>query len=250
MVLETALLPETHREKQPPDASAISAWLRYRRTARIGQYEVVAIRRRNAPGRLLPAIDNGEASACEPRFRRNVLKGPVVFLAVAAVAACTSSPSAEQPPTTSSGAVTPILTTTTVAPNPSVTTEQPGCDGTPVSPGSEAPSWAVGGAPSLRFVQSTEGNVVGFLFADPLRAAPRADGQNNKILWVVKEPRNGDDLRITGRNGGSQFTATKKADSSPGEIYPSIVDAPSPGCWHLTLGWSQSVAHVNVRYLP
>jgi hypothetical protein len=142
------------------------------------------------------------------------------------------------------------MLTTTTAPNSSATTEAPGCDGTPVSPGSEAPSWAVGGASFLRFVQSNEGNVVGFLFADPLRAAPRADGLNNKILWVVKEPRNGDDLRITGRNGGSQFTATSKADSYPGEIYPSSVDAPSAGCWHLTLEWSQNVANVNLRYLP
>jgi hypothetical protein len=220
---------------------------RWRRSAHTGQYALVAIRRRHAPSRRLPAIDNGEACHCEPRFRRNVLKPSAALFAMAAVAACTSGPTAEPSPA-SSGTVT--LNTTTVAPNLSGTTEPPGCDGTPVSPGSEAPSWAVGGAPFLRFVQSAEGNAVGFLFADPLRAAPRTDDHNNKILWVVREPRNGYDLHITGRNGNSQFTFTKKADSFPGEIYPSFVDAPSAGCWHLTLEWAQSVAHVNLRYLP
>lgn len=125
----------------------------------------------------------------------------------------------------------------------------PGCDGTQALAGSVAPSWAVGGAPSLRFVQSTEKNVVGFLFADPLRVAPRADGRNNKILWVVKDPRHGD-LRITGRHDGMEFSQNEPADSGPGEIYPSIVDAPEPGCWHLTLEWSNSVATVNLLFLP
>ena len=132
----------------------------------------------------------------------------------------------------------------------SPTTEAPGCDGTATRPGSEAPSWAVGGAPALRFVESAEGNVVGFLFADPLRSAPRSDAQNNKILWVVKDPRDGKSLRVTGRNGTGQFSAVKDANSFPGQIYPMTVDAPSPGCWHLTLDWSQHTATVNLLYLP
>jgi len=32
-------------------------------------------------------------------------------------------------------------------------------------------------------------------------------------------------------------TFSKVADSGPGEIYPSGVTVPSPGCWHVTLTW-------------
>src|SRR4051794_9137433 len=39
----------------------------------------------------------------------------------------------------------------------------------------------------------------------------------------------------------------RSADSSPGEIYPSDVDLPSPGCWHLELKWGSHQADLDIR---
>ena len=51
------------------------------------------------------------------------------------------------------------------------------------------PDWAAdAGLPPGRFVLSEEGNVLGYLFVDPFRVAPRDDGMSNKVLWVVREP--------------------------------------------------------------
>ena len=123
-----------------------------------------------------------------------------------------------------------------------------GCGSTAVTPGEQTPPWAEVGASFLRFVTADEGNAVGFLFADPLRAAPRDDGKNNKVLWVVREPRNGSDLTLEGTMNGEVVTSTESANSSPGEIYPSIVDAPKPGCWHFTLRWGDNVANLDLQF--
>jgi hypothetical protein len=123
-----------------------------------------------------------------------------------------------------------------------------GCGSTVVAAGEQIPPWAEVGASFLRFVTSDEGNAVGFLFADPLRAAPRDDGKNNKVLWVVREPRNGSDLTIAGTLNGEVVTSSEPANSGPGEIYPSIVDVPKPGCWHFTLRWGDNVANLDLLF--
>jgi hypothetical protein len=117
-----------------------------------------------------------------------------------------------------------------------------------VTPGEQTPPWAAVGASFLRFVTADEGNAVGFLFADPLRAAPRDDGKNNKVLWVVREPRNGSDLTLEGTMNGEVVRSTETANSGPGEIYPSIVDAPKPGCWHFTLRWGDNEANLDLLF--
>ena len=94
--------------------------------------------------------------------------------------------------------------------------------------------------------------MIGFLFADPLTAPPGRTAYNNKILWIVRLPREGSPLILD----GSSLSSTNKvhleqpANSRPGEIYPSIVDVPDPGCWHFTLAWAGHTDNVDLLYLP
>lgn len=116
------------------------------------------------------------------------------------------------------------------------------------------PIWAAGaGIDSARFVVSDDDLVLGVLWADPLVAGePTSDHPNNKILWVVNSPRDGHNLEITatplGRTEPVVFD-TFPANSGPGEIYPSIVDVPEPGCWQLELRWADNEAMVLIPYV-
>lgn len=116
------------------------------------------------------------------------------------------------------------------------------------------PAWAArAGIDSARFVVSDDDLVLGVLWADPLVAGePTSDRPNNKILWVVNSPRDGHNLEITatphGRTEPVVFD-TFPANSGPGEIYPSIVDVPEPGCWQLELRWADNEAMVLIPYV-
>jgi hypothetical protein len=84
-------------------------------------------------------------------------------------------------------------------------------------------------------VQATArgGQVAAFLFGYPLRPGDPRD-RANKILWVVRTPRDGSELLIHGHPLGTTtpvIDLRQPADSSPGEIYPSIVNVPEPACW-------------------
>ena len=86
----------------------------------------------------------------------------------------------------------------------------------------------------------------------PLQAGTPIDRQN-KILWVVRQPRDGSPLEITATLPGSSTRAvhvSESAGSSPGEIYPSVVDVPRPGCWHFALAWNGHRSAVNLSYGP
>lgn len=147
------------------------------------------------------------------------------------VSSCSSSPAPNRPP---AGA-------TSVA---------GGCGATPLYRGAR-PAWTAGANGPADLVQAMgrHGDVVGFLFGYPLRAG-HPDDRANKILWVVREPRNGSELDVSGHPLGQAAPVVEQrqsADSSPGEIYPSIVDVPSPGCWAFTLRWN---GHEDTIELP
>ena len=117
------------------------------------------------------------------------------------------------------------------------------------------PDWiANAGLPSgMRYVMSHEGNLVGVLFANPLAAPPRPDpGPHNKVLWISKAARDGNPLRLTltPSGGGQPVTVEQPANSSPGEIYPSIVDVPKAGCWTVTAEWGTNRATFELTYVP
>jgi hypothetical protein len=91
-----------------------------------------------------------------------------------------------------------------------------------------------------------------FFFAPRLRAG-HPENPSNKVLWVVRFPRNGHPLQITarlGRDPAEVVRSSWSADSSPGEIYPSGVDLPKPGCWHVALAWGSHRARLDVQVHP
>lgn len=131
------------------------------------------------------------------------------------------------------------------------------CKTTPLHHGA-APKWtaaawstsSAGFASHLRYAMSASGNVVGVLFAHRLRAG-RPENPANKILWIVRQARNGQPLHIHAQPIGfsaSGVSTTWPADSGPGEIYPSIDDVPVPGCWRLTLRWAGHTDVVALHY--
>jgi hypothetical protein len=90
----------------------------------------------------------------------------------------------------------------------------------------------------------------GFVFGYPLTAGPRQN-PSNKILWVVGLPRNGSSLEITGHPLHALTPSVHMAfpaNSSPGEIYPSGVDVPKPGCWHFDLAWDGNRTAIDLIY--
>jgi hypothetical protein len=103
----------------------------------------------------------------------------------------------------------------------------------------------------LPHVIATPADAAGFIFGYPLRAG-HPDNPTNKILWVVRIPRDASDLTITAHPAGAaapSVIVVQPANSSPGEIYPSIVDVPVAGCWHLDLRWAGHDAGVDLSYL-
>ncbi len=129
-----------------------------------------------------------------------------------------------------------------------------GCGATPVLNGG-IPTWldeagAHNNPGGLPYVLASPAHAAGFLFGYPLSAS-RRQGPSNKILWVVGLPRNGSSLEISGHplNALSPSVhVTQAANSSPGEIYPTIVDVPKVGCWHFDLVWSGNTTSVDLMY--
>jgi hypothetical protein len=124
-------------------------------------------------------------------------------------------------------------------------------DGAP--PSWTTPAWA-DSSPGFRvpYALASGDAAAAFFFAPRLRAG-HPENPSHKVLWVVRFPRNGNPLEITARLGRdpSRVVHTSwSADSSPGEIYPSGVDLPAPGCWHLALAWGPHRASVDVEVHP
>lgn len=129
-----------------------------------------------------------------------------------------------------------------------------GCGATQVYKGGE-PDWLTRAGDNnnptdVPYAITSPANAAGFLFSYPLRSgSPNNPG--NKILWVVAIPRNGNDLLIDAHplNAATPVVHMSfPANSSPGEIYPSEDDVPSPGCWHFDLTWGPNHGTVELVY--
>jgi len=168
-------------------------------------------------------------------------RGATLVVSTMIMAGCTASPVSAPPSVTA----TPTRVEPTGSPVPG------GCGTTALRTGA-LPSWtADAGVPAgPATLASHESNLVGVVFGYPLTAPPVASGAQNKILWIVKEPRNGSDLVLTLRpdSGAEPVTLREPPNSSPGEIYPSIVDVPTPGCWNVVAEWAGHRATFELFY--
>jgi hypothetical protein len=114
------------------------------------------------------------------------------------------------------------------------------------------PDWTATASPGpLAYALSHEANLVAGLFGYPLTVGRAASEGTNKILWIAREPREGQPLHLTIRRTdgtGPTVTAEEPANSRPGEIYPSIVDVPAPGCWRIVAEWAGHTATLELAY--
>lgn len=100
------------------------------------------------------------------------------------------------------------------------------------------------------YALSERGTAVAIVFGYPLRAG-NPTNPANKVLWIMRLPRNGSPLTIEARPlraGAPMIRVARPPDSSPGEIYPSYVNVPTSGCWRLTLHWARHTDSIDLRY--
>ncbi|HLY81532.1 MAG TPA: hypothetical protein VKQ71_01035 [Acidimicrobiales bacterium] len=126
-----------------------------------------------------------------------------------------------------------------------------GCGSTTLYRDASQP-WASTAQGPSHLVQATGhgDQVTAFLFGYPLRAGDPQD-RSNKILWVVRTPRDGSELVIVAHPLGSASPSVEQhesANSSPGEIYPSIVNVPKAACWQFTLIWHGNSDTMDLPY--
>ncbi|MDH2427401.1 hypothetical protein [Sphaerisporangium sp. TRM90804] len=179
---------------------------------------------------------------------RNIV---ILTVCAALAAACATAPSSANPVTPSPPG-TPPATGPTASAAPAAGTSPTaagGCGETPVREG-RPPDWATVNAPGTRFVVGREGDVLGYLFTRKLRAG-KPTNPYNKILWYVRLPRGTDDLRYEGRPRGRSEPVVQGSfppNSGPGEIYPSSIDVPAPGCWTFELTWGRNHDTIDLLY--
>jgi hypothetical protein len=188
----------------------------------------------------VPSTEADVAGAWRRGRRMRVQRRAASGLAIVAVVALASIAVANVLPSGHHSPAAPVTTTPPVCAAPSTAT--------PV------PSWAESanpprGVPSLA---SPDGNLLAVVFANPLRAGSPTD-RSNKILWIVRQPRDGQPLKITATLPGSDVAPVHLVfpdNSSPGEIYPSIDNVTAPGCWHFALSWNGHRSAINLAYGP
>jgi hypothetical protein len=116
------------------------------------------------------------------------------------------------------------------------------------------PTWmrsGFGPNPRIHYVLGAHGAIGGVLFAWPLNA-PKAQDRNNKILWVPRTLSKGVApmwIKLQKMNGSTLVGAPVRevVKTGPG---PSYVDAPSAGCWRLTLTWSGRRDTLDLPWIP
>jgi hypothetical protein len=116
------------------------------------------------------------------------------------------------------------------------------------------PVWMRGGfsgpKPRAPYVLGSRGAIGGVLFGAPLNAPPARD-KNNKILWVSRRSAKSAAalwIRLQKMDGARLVGAPVRRIISTGPG-PSYVDAPSPGCWRLTLSWSGRRDTLDLAYV-
>ena len=165
----------------------------------------------------------------------------VVFLAVAAVAAC--SPASHPAPSS------PSHQATTAPGGGAAPVSAAGCLARRID--GPLPVWARSGfqPPDLPIghVTGLRGDIVAILWGGPESSlyAPPLPSQRNKILWI---PRHADEagapLTIRATLNGTHRAVTRQLP----DVGPSHVNLPAPGCWTLDLSWSGHRDQVELWY--
>ena len=180
-----------------------------------------------------------------------------IVIACALVLACT--PARNLAPSTSASAVAsqttaPESTPLVFIPTPDAKPIDGGCAQTPILQGG-LPSSLVAAtgnnAPNTPYVIAHPATAAGFVFGYPLHMPNSGLTYANKILWVVGTPRLQTDLVVDGHPVGSTTPTVhyvQPANSGPGEIYPSAIDVPAPGCWQFTLRWAAQQTEIELNY--
>lgn len=172
-----------------------------------------------------------------------------VLAAAVACAGCTAAPTG--PGAAAKPASSHRMTGSSAAPHLATG----GCGGTSIHTG-PPPGWNAQPAgfaqqpPLLPYVVGGSDSVMGYLWARQLYA-PESHTHSNKVLWYVRYPRDGSPLHVTGHlraDPRRTMSAAFPADSAPGEIYPSDITVPAPGCWSFILRWNHHVDHLNLSF--
>jgi hypothetical protein len=187
-------------------------------------------------------------------MRRSLLILSLIPLTIPLTACQAESSPKPVTPTTTTPA--PAITTTTTTPASAPPSSAPLAeDSTTTSPclvrrvqDGSPPAWtgSANPPPGMRWLIGEHGSVVGMLFSDPLKS-----GETDKILWIVKQPRDGNPLRIRATLASPQASITftpVPPDSGPGEIFPWTVAVPQVGCWMMTLDWGTGQDIVAVPF--
>lgn len=113
------------------------------------------------------------------------------------------------------------------------------------------PGWAEHSNPptSVPYAIAAHHTAVAFIFGYPLRAG-NPTNPFNKILWIVRTPGSGLTIRATPLGTRRPVVTVKLDDSAGAEIYPSHIDVPTAGCWHLSLRWARGSDSVDLPYGP
>jgi hypothetical protein len=113
------------------------------------------------------------------------------------------------------------------------------------------PSWlAHSNAPTVvPYAIGAGRSAAAFVFADPLRAGePR--NPYNKILWILRRPGSRLVIHATPLHASTPVVTVTPDDSAGPQSYPSYVNVPRAGCWHLMLRWDGRSDSVDLAYRP
>lgn len=113
------------------------------------------------------------------------------------------------------------------------------------------PIWASHSNPpsSTWYVVGAHQTATAFIFGFPLRAGHPGQTQN-KILWILRAPGTALTIRATPLHATRPVVTATLHDSAGPETYPSYVNVPVAGCWHVNLRWAGHTDSVDLPYDP
>jgi hypothetical protein len=100
-----------------------------------------------------------------------------------------------------------------------------------------------------------DAGIVAYFWGDPpylVAGTVRAGGQSNKVLWISDGTQTGS-LSVAAHPLNAESPEVRfdiPPASSPHGNFPSSIDLPTPGCWHLDLTLGETLATIDVLVAP